>query len=280
MLGVERRLKIMERIADDPTVEVGELAVSFGVSEMTVRRDFARLERDGFLRRTHGGATIHLTRSIDLALNARLLRRAVEKRSVAMAAVPLVAGVRALYLGIGSTAEQFARYLPDDPDLTVVTGSLPIASLLGTRNLRAVALGGTLLRDELSFIGPAAAATLERYRFDAAVVGAAGISGRDGLTEGTEEEAEINRRAVQLAKRTIVIADGTKVGATAIAAVVPASGIDTVVTDASAPPAEVEALRAEGVRVIVVGPAASSPAGATDYPRPDDAGSRRENSTP
>jgi DeoR/GlpR family transcriptional regulator of sugar metabolism len=253
VLGVERRLRIMERIADDPTVEVGDLAMLFGVSEMTVRRDLSRLERDGFVRRTHGGATVHLTRSIDLALNARLLRRAREKRLVAMAAVRMVADVHALYLGIGSTAEQFARYLPDDPDLTVVTGSLPIASLLGTRNLRAVALGGTLLRDELSFIGPAAAATLERYRFDVAVVGAAGISAADGLTEGTEEEADINRRAIELSRRTIVIADGTKVGATSIAAVVPARAIDTLVTDAAAPATEVDALRAQEVRVIIAG---------------------------
>ena len=47
-----------------------------------------------------------------------------------------------LFVGIGSTAEQFAQYLPAPADLTVVTPSLPIASLLGTRPVRVVTLGG------------------------------------------------------------------------------------------------------------------------------------------
>ena len=56
-----------------------------------------------------------------------------------MRAAELVGGARVLFVGIGSTAEQFARYLPARPDLAVVTASLPIASLLGTRPLRVVA---------------------------------------------------------------------------------------------------------------------------------------------
>jgi DeoR/GlpR family transcriptional regulator of sugar metabolism len=260
MLGIERRLKILERMAEDPTLYVSDLAVAFDVSEMTIRRDMARLESDGFLRRTHGGATVHLTRSLDLALNARLLSRAKEKRLIGMAAVRLVEGVRALYVGIGTTAEQFARYLPDDPDLTVVTGSLPIASLLGTRALRVVALGGTILRHELSFVGPAAEVTLERYRFDAAIIGAAGLAAGAGLTEGTEEEAAVNRRATELARRVIVIADGTKIGTVSFAAVVPADRVDVLVTDVSAPADELDALRVSGVQVIVAAaPVAPSP---------------------
>jgi DeoR/GlpR family transcriptional regulator of sugar metabolism len=251
VLAEDRRLKILERIAEDQTIHIGALATELDVSEMTVRRDITRLERDGFLRRTHGGATVHLTRSLDLALNARLLARAREKRIVGMAATRLVADARALYVGIGTTCEQFARYLPDDPDLTVVTGSLPIASLLGTRQVQVVALGGRILRHELSFVGPAAEATLERYRFDAAVIGTAGLSAAAGLTEGTDEEATINRRAADLARRVIVLADGLKLGGVSIAAVIPANRIHTLVTDTSAPGAELHALRAFGVEVLV-----------------------------
>jgi len=252
VLGVDRRLRILERVAEDQTIQVGALAAELGVSEMTIRRDIRRLERDGFLRRTYGGATAHLTRSLDLAFNARALQRASEKRLIGMTATRLVdGGARCVYVGIGTTAEQFARYLPARPDLTVVTASLPIASLLGTRPVRVVSLGGTVRRDELSCVGPAALATLARYRFDLAVIGTAGISARAGLTELDEDDAAVNRRVVELAQRIVVIADGSKVGSIAMAVVAPVGHGMLVVTDASAPPAELDALRAPGVDVRI-----------------------------
>src|SRR3990172_12287217 len=110
--AVDRRHRILERVAAEQTIHVGELARELGVSEMTIRRDIRRLERDGFVRQTYGGATAHLTRSFDLAFNARALERTREKRLIGMRATSLLGGARTIYLGIGTTAEQFARDLP------------------------------------------------------------------------------------------------------------------------------------------------------------------------
>ena len=196
-LAADRRVKILERVADGESIQVADLAREYRCSEMTIRRDITRLERDGFLRRTYGGATAHLTRSLDVAFNARALANAREKRLIALAAVGLIEDARLIYIGIGTTAEHFARYLPARADLTVVTGSLPIAGLMGTRPSRAVVLGGDVRRDELSCVGPAARATLERYRFDLAVLGTAGLTARWGLTDLNDEEAEIHRVAIE-----------------------------------------------------------------------------------
>ena len=209
-LAADRRVKILERVAEGMSVQVADLARDFGCSEMTIRRDILRLERDGFLRRTYGGATAHLTRSLDLAFNARALTNAREKRLVALEAVGLIGDAQMLYVGIGTTAEHFARYLPARTDLTVVTGSLPIASLLGTRPTHAVVLGGSVRHDELSCVGPVARATLERYRFDVAVLGTAGLTARWGLTDLNDEEAEIHRLAIERSVRLMVIADGSR----------------------------------------------------------------------
>ena len=114
MLAVDRRLKILETVAEEQTIQVVELAARFRVSEMTIRRDIKRLERDGFLRRTYGGATAHLTRSLDLAFNARALQSAREKRLIGMAAAQLVAEASSLFIGIGTTCEQFGRYMVED----------------------------------------------------------------------------------------------------------------------------------------------------------------------
>jgi len=250
---VDRRHRILARVAAEQTIHVAELAQELGVSEMTIRRDIRRLERDGFLRQTYGGATAHITRSFDVAFNARALQHAREKRLIGMRTTELLDGARVVFLGIGTTAEQFARYLPHHLEMTVVTASLPIASLLGTRPVRVVAIGGSVLRDELSCNGPAAIRALERYRFDLAVIGAAGLSARWGITELTDEEAETQRTAIDRADRLIVMADGSKISSATNAVVAGAERIDTLVTDASAPSVELDRLRELGIRVVFAG---------------------------
>jgi DeoR family transcriptional regulator, fructose operon transcriptional repressor len=258
MLAVDRRLKILETVAEEQTIQVVELAARFHVSEMTIRRDIKRLERDGFLRRTYGGATAHLTRSLDLAFNARALQSAREKRLIGMAAARLVEDNVSLFIGIGTTCEQFGRYVRARPELTVVTGSLPIASQLGTRSMHTVVLGGTVRRDELSCIGPAARATLARYRFDSVVIGTAGLSLEAGVTDMVDEEADIHRLAIELGRRVIVLADGSKLGQISHANVAPASAIDVLVTDPSADPAQLDRLRDLGVEIILATPPLAS----------------------
>jgi DeoR/GlpR family transcriptional regulator of sugar metabolism len=253
LAAVDRRHQILERIAEDQTIHVGELALALDVSEMTIRRDIRGLERDGFVRQTYGGATAHITKSLDIAFNARALQHTREKRRIGMRATHLLRDARVVFVGIGTTAEQFARFLPVRPGLIVVTPSLTTASLLGTRPVDVIALGGAVRRDELTCVGPAAAATLGRFRFDLAVVGAAGLSVRWGLTELDDADAEIQRLAIERAGRLVVIADGSKIGTAANAVVADARGIQTLVTDEGAPADELAALSRIGVETIIAG---------------------------
>lgn len=253
LAAVDRRHRILERVAEDQTIHVGDLAREFDVSEMTIRRDIGRLEREGFVRQTYGGATAHLTRALDVAFNARALQHTREKRRIGMRATRLLGDARVVYVGIGTTAEQFARFLPVAPGLVVVTASLPTASLLGTRPVDVVALGGAVRRDELTCVGPVAAATLGRFRFDLAVIGAAGLSAKWGLTEVDDGDAEIQRLVIERSARVVVIADGSKVGTATNAVVTEARAIATLVTDASASPAELAALTAAGLEIVIAG---------------------------
>lgn len=253
LAATDRHRAILERVAEDQTIHVRELALAFDVSEMTIRRDISRLEREGFLRQTYGGATAHLTRSLDLAFNARALQHTREKRRIGARATHLLGDARMLFIGIGTTAEQFAQFLPARPGLVGVTASVPIASLLGTRPIDVVVLGGTVRRDDLTCVGPLAAAALARFRFDLAVVGAAGLSAQWGLTERDEGEAEIQRLAIDRADRLMVIADGSKIGTAANMVVTTANRIHTLVTDGGAPPDELARLGALGTQIVIVG---------------------------
>ncbi len=255
MLAVERRIKVLERIAADQAVEVSSLAREFDVSEMTIRRDLRRLDRDGFVRRTYGGATTRIVRSagaFEVTQNARMLHHAQEKRQIAMRAAELTADVRVMFIGVGSTVEQFARLTASRDGLLVITQSLVVASLLGTGRVSVIMAGGMVRQDELSCVGPAAVDCVQRYNTDVAVIGAAGISARRGVTDLNDQEAGVIRAALEKAERIIVLADGSKFGDVALSTVVPIGRVATIITDASADPAEVDRIAREGVEVILV----------------------------
>ncbi len=276
MLAVERRIKVLERIAADQAVEVSSLAREFGVSEMTIRRDLRRLDRDGFVRRTYGGATTRVVRSggaFEMTQNARMLHHAAEKRKIALRAAELTAGARVMFIGVGSTVEQFARLTTPRDDLLVITPSLVVASLLGTRRVGVIMAGGMVRQDELSCVGPAAVECVQRYNTDIAVIGAAGISARRGVSDLDDQEAGVIRAALEQTERIIVLADGSKFGDVALSTVVPIASVSAIVTDTSADPVEIQRIEREGVEVIAVAADSADGAGdaADDDDEPDDA---------
>src|SRR2546425_3404021 len=110
--AVDRRHEILTRVAAEQAIHVPALARELGVSEMTIRRDIRRLERDGFVRQTYGGATAHLTRSFDISLNAPALLAPRADRLIGMRATARVEEGRPLFVCIGSTPAQVARHPP------------------------------------------------------------------------------------------------------------------------------------------------------------------------
>ena len=254
MLAVERRIKVLERLAADQAVEVSSLAREFSVSEMTIRRDLRRLDRDGFVRRTYGGATTRVVRAagaFEVTQSARMLHHAQEKRRIALRAAELTAGARVIFVGVGSTVEQFAQLAAPRGGLMVITPSLVVASLLGTRRVQVIMAGGMVRQDELSCVGPAAVECVQRFNTDIAVIGAAGISARRGFTDLDDSEAAVIRAALERTERIVVLADGSKFGDVALSTVVPIKRVSAIITDASADPVEVERIEREGVDVIV-----------------------------
>jgi len=254
VLAVERRIKVLERIAADQAVEVSSLAREFGVSEMTIRRDLRRLDRDGFVRRTYGGATTRVVRSagaFEVTQSARMLKHAQAKRQIAIRAAELTGDARVMFVGVGSTVEQFARLVAPRDGLLVVTQSLVVASLLGTRRISVIMAGGMVRQDELSCVGPAAVECVQRYNTDVAVIGAAGVSAQWGITDLDDQEAGVIRTALEKTRRIIVLADGSKFGDVALSTVIPIGRVATIVTDPSADPAEVARICGAGVEVIV-----------------------------
>lgn len=252
-LKVTRHAQIQSALVDSDAVTVRELTELLGVSEATVRRDLEDLERSGVVRRTHGGAVPVR----ELPLPDREGRQVAEKQAIAVAALPLVAPGSTLFLGGGTTTLQLAGLL-GGLDLTVVTNSIPIASSLADGRARVIVIGGTLRTPELSMVGPRAADAIRAYRAETAFLGAPALDPVAGFTQDGDAEAATDQAFLEMARRTVMLVDHTKLGRVSTTFVADLSAIHTVVTDAGAHPSDLEALAEAGSRVVVADTAGAS----------------------
>ena len=122
MLPAQRRQLILRAVRGGRGAEVVELAQRFEVSEMTVRRDLARLAGEGKLIRVHGGA-VSVREEPPFAEIA--VERLAEKERIGRAAAGLVRDGQTIMVDIGTTTLQLARQLRER-ELTVITSSLAV----------------------------------------------------------------------------------------------------------------------------------------------------------
>lgn len=229
----DRHVKTLEVLGEHSEVTVAELSQTTGVSEMTVRRDLDELERQGLLKRVHGGATRVVSRSYEPAYALRASRNVEAKARIGRRAAALLSEGETLVIDVGSTALALAQALEDVP-LTVVTPSLRVANLLADKpSIRLIIAGGLLRPGEQSLVGPLAERAFEDLRCDTAFVGGGGIEITTGLTEYNLDDAHIKRVTLDSCRRCVVLADASKIGAIAFARVCPLSRVHTLVTDES-----------------------------------------------
>ncbi len=174
------------------------------------------------------------------------------KRRIAARAAPLIAADAALLLDNGSSVEAFAEHLREAHPLTIMTTSLPIASMLMMQGRHEVMLtGGRLRPDSLALVGRLAEEALKGMRFDSFVMGAYGI-GRGWIGGSREDEARQTLTMLEAAERVIVLADAAKFSQPALYKVCDLGRAGILVTDLPEDhPAAVEAAEA-GVQVISV----------------------------
>lgn len=243
---------VLERLSDNGSVGVGDLARDLGVSAATVRRDLQLLEEQRLLSRTHGGAIAHGV-LYELPLRYRSARHGEQKLRIAAAAAARVADGTAVGLTGGTTTTEVARALSDHRRLTVVTNSLSISSELAVRpNLKLVVTGGVARAESYELVGPIAEASLAGLNLDLVIVGVDGIAVDAGLTTHHEVEAHTNRALIDRAGRVLVVADSSKIGQVAFARICELGRVDELVTDADAATADLARLADAGVKVTTV----------------------------
>jgi DeoR family transcriptional regulator of aga operon len=252
MNRAERLGAILQALSERGNVDVDDLTRDLDVSPATVRRDLQALHEQRLLERTHGGA-VAIGGLYELPMRYRSSRRREEKLRIAQAAMQHVRDGMSIALTGGTTTTEIGRALVVREELTVVTNAINIAAELAVRsNIRLVVTGGVARSASFELVGPLAEGVLDQLHVDLAFVGVDGIGAKSGLSTHREVEAHTNRIMAERATRVIAVADGTKVGATALARICGAADVSGLITTADADPGELQALSALGVDVELV----------------------------
>lgn len=253
MYATERHQQILETARSRGRVEVAGLARDLAVTPETVRRDLTALERRGVLRRVHGGAIPVERLGIEPGVADREGHAAGEKERIARAALNELPDGGSVILDAGTTTVRLAELLPTDRELTVVTHSIPVASILVSRpNLTLHLLGGVVRGRTLAAVGAWTKAQVSEIYADVAFMGTNSISVERGLTTPDLAEAAVKRALMSAARRVVVLADHTKFGRDDFALVAPLSDVDTVITDIGLDVELAGDIEAAGPQVVVV----------------------------
>jgi DeoR/GlpR family transcriptional regulator of sugar metabolism len=249
MLAAERQARIAHQISREKSVTVSELSAQFSVSDMTIRRDLQRLEDEGLLVRTYGGAVAHLVEQ-DAAFGVREQSQPEEKEAIARVAASLVSPGDTVILDAGTTTACVARHLHGKTGLTVITTSLHVLRELGADGqITLIATGGTVRQATLSFVGSWAEEMLSQFHADVLFLAATAVDLERGLYNSNVFEIGVKQQMIRSARRVILVADHTKFGRQSTAKIGGLADVHSVITDDSIAPEIPIALRAHDVEV-------------------------------
>lgn len=253
-LPAQRHAAILERIRARGAASIQQLVDDLGVSSSTIRRDLDALTEQGYLERTHGGAllqrTLRATFEPDAATAAALA--AVQKRAIGTEAVRRLNPGDSIIFDAGSTVLEAARALVSNPvPLTAVTNGLAIATVLsGVPSVRVLLLGGTVRPHSTAILGEPGESFLRGIHADLCLLGTHAISG-SMLTETTLEGAALKRAMIRAAKRTVLLADSSKLQSPAFCSICELSEISELIIDDGIDDGDLRALRSYGLAVHV-----------------------------
>lgn len=252
MLPNQRREKILELLKEDGSAKVINLAKIFKVTEVTIRQDLERLEKEGLAFREHGGAYLKnmgdQVKSFSLAHQENIDK----KELIAKKCLEYIENGDTIILDSGSTTTEIAKKIKGLKNLTVITNALNIALMLGAEpGIEVIMTGGEFKPPTLSLTGEKAADFFKGINVQKLFLATAGISLKSGLTYPSISDIVVKKAMIDAADTTYLVADSTKIGKSAFASLGALSLIDYIITDAGIEEKHKEVFRDNEIELII-----------------------------
>ncbi|MDA2178109.1 DeoR/GlpR family DNA-binding transcription regulator [Bacillus cereus] len=251
MFTEERREKILELLNTDGRVIAKDLAERFDMSIDSIRRDLSIMEKDGLLKRTHGGA-IELTRVRNLAAEPakRYSDSSIYEDTIARVAVSYIQEGDSIFIGGASVHNAMLKYLPE-VSFTVITNSIEIAGYLREyKNIDTYLIGGKV-KPSGNITDTLASELISRFSIDLYFSTGGGIS-LQGISTATPEVAYFSKRVSEIARRDICLVPHNKLGIDCFIRGESLKEIDIIITDEEASKETVQDFEKQGKQVVIV----------------------------
>lgn len=246
----------------DGKVNCNDLCDRFGISPATIRRDLNKLEEEGLIRRTYGGAELIRGRSQEAmeintipAWSVRQDTCAEEKKAIAREVVKMIPDNSTVFIDSGTTVFEIAKLLTNKSNLTVVSNSMRASAYLGMfPNIQLYFLGGKIAHSMLASSGIMASACLAYFtRIDYCIVSSDAFSVEDGMREHFMETAILKKALIEKSNVVIAALDHSKFGKTASAPICncSVSDINVLVTDSDISSSDYLKLKEKNINVVI-----------------------------
>lgn len=231
MLAIERKNEILSILQNEKRVLVADLSQKYKVTEETIRRDLDKLAREGFVKKTYGGAVLNENTNMDLPFKIRERTNKVEKGIIAQMVTTLVNDGETIIMDSSSTSLMVAKNLKNRK-LTVITNSVEIMlELSGCKDIRLICTGGVMRDSALSLGGKTAEETLLHYNVDKAIMSCKGIDRERGVSDSNEFEADLKGIMASRARKVIWAIDSSKFDKVSFVKIMDLRAGDTVVSE-------------------------------------------------
>ncbi len=249
----QRREKIFNLLLTKRSMTVSDLSRQLRVTGATIRSDLEALTQQQKIIRTYGGAVVpRESAAAEIPIQLRLGDQAAEKLAIGKVAASLVKDGMVCGLDASTTSLAVAHYLRERKALTIVTNSIPVASLfIEAPGVNVIVPGGTMRHESSSLVGPEAVAFLSKRELDYCFMGAHSVHSQRGLGEVNQAETEIKLALAGISRRVIALTDSTKWNRVSITYFWPLEKVDTLITDGRVSREIREFLKAKGVKVIL-----------------------------
>ena len=249
----ERHQYILSRLKKEGKVNVLDLCRELDVSSVTIRKDLKLLEDKKLLFRTHGGANASNPYTVDRPVNVKEKIRSEEKTSIGAVAAQLIEPNDCIIIASGTTVLSLARNIQPLGNLTVITAALNVAMQLNDHpGVEVFVLGGILRKSSSSATGMYAEKILEDFSCSKLFLGVDGIDPEFGLTTTNVMEAQLNRKMIATAQKTIVLADSSKFGKRGFGRICGLEDVEQVITDSGISEHMLKTLTGMGIEVTIV----------------------------
>lgn len=252
-----RTSRLMEMLQLNKRLGVKTVADTLEVSVATVRRLLARLESDGKVIRTHGGARLSPHLGTDYSYYISSTHRSREKALIGRAAADIVVAGDRLFLDSGTTVLKLAESLSlrlqaeSLKNIVVLTNSLALVEALA-RWCKVILVGGEVRVERRDVWGPITEETLRQFHVSKAFLGADAVHIRSGFMTTDESTAKMNEIVLRNTSHAFVLADAEKFNRDSFIRYAALNEVETIFTDPGVTPDILAGFQDAGARIQVV----------------------------